>query len=181
MIGFFTPTVDSYYGLAIFVKKELKIKEHAQVEVYNKKDWTEIEDAHWQNRSLQWIKLQDKGKEFTVFNLHGYWTRDGLDHLCNLKQSDKIIKKIKSFTDQPVILMGDFNLRPDTRSIGLFDEHLSNLIRKYNIKSTRTSYCPYPIRHADYVFVNDWVKVKSFEVLPDEVSDHNPLMLDFNL
>ena len=77
--------------------------------------------------------------------------------------------------------MGDFNLRPDTRSIGLFDEHLSNLIRKYNIKSTRTSYCPYPIRHADYVFVNDWVKVKSFEVLPDEVSDHNPLMLDFNL
>jgi endonuclease/exonuclease/phosphatase family metal-dependent hydrolase len=54
-----------------------------------------------------------------------------------------------------------------------------DLIKKYGITSTRTSLYLKPIKFADYVFVSKGIDVIDFKVLPDEVSDHAPLLLDF--
>lgn len=54
---------------------------------------------------------------------------------------------------------------------------MRNLIREYGITSTRTSFYQKPEKHADYVFVSEGISVKAFTVLPDEVSDHAPLLL----
>jgi endonuclease/exonuclease/phosphatase (EEP) superfamily protein YafD len=54
-----------------------------------------------------------------------------------------------------------------------------NLIKKYDIKSTRTSFYKKPEKHADYIFVSDDIFVETFQVLSEEVSDHAALLVKF--
>ena len=56
---------------------------------------------------------------------------------------------------------------------------LRNLVAEFGVTSTRTSLYTGPGRFADYAFVSPGVEVHAFRVLPDEVSDHAPLMLEF--
>lgn len=59
-----------------------------------------------------------------------------------------------------------------------------NLIDKFNIKSTRPDFDDGLDKGnmvCDYVFVNDKVKVNNFIVSNSNVSDHLPLILDFNI
>lgn len=78
------------------------------------------------------------------------------------------------------VLCGDFNLSPDTESLKMIEAlPLRNLVKEYGVTSTRTSYYKKENRFADYVLVNDKVEVIDFQVLPDEVSDHSALMVEF--
>ncbi|MCU0680644.1 MAG: hypothetical protein MUF50_05100 [Planctomycetes bacterium] len=57
-----------------------------------------------------------------------------------------------------------------------------NLIEKYKITCTRSSYYRNLASHthfADYAFISPEIMVNNFFVLPDEVSDHLPLFLEF--
>jgi endonuclease/exonuclease/phosphatase family metal-dependent hydrolase len=59
---------------------------------------------------------------------------------------------------------------------------MRNLIREYGITSTRSSlYATSPVMYADYALTTPGVKVNEFKVLPDEVSDHLALLLDFEI
>lgn len=79
-----------------------------------------------------------------------------------------------------MVLCGDFNLLPDTESIRIIEQaRLKNLITENGIVSTRTSHYTRADKFADYIFVSQQnVEVKSFNVLPDEVSDHSPLVIE---
>jgi endonuclease/exonuclease/phosphatase family metal-dependent hydrolase len=92
-------------------------------------------------------------------------------------------KNIKAFLDScsgEKILCGDFNLKPSTKSLAILEKGMRNLIKDYRIDSTRTLIYDKPERFADYVLVSPGIKVKSFDVLDDTVSDHSPLVLDFS-
>ncbi|MCX6712734.1 MAG: endonuclease/exonuclease/phosphatase family protein, partial [Candidatus Vogelbacteria bacterium] len=102
------------------------------------------------------------------------------DTLERLEQSRKI-KAFMDSVDSPKILCGDFNLLPDTESLKIIEGGLRNLIREYGVTSTRTSFYTKPDKFADYVFVSPEIKVVDFKVLPDEVSDHSPLLLEFEV
>jgi endonuclease/exonuclease/phosphatase family metal-dependent hydrolase len=57
---------------------------------------------------------------------------------------------------------------------------MRNLITEYGVTSTRTSlYTKTEERFADYIFVSKDIEVKDFKVLPDVVSDHAALLLEF--
>ena len=77
------------------------------------------------------------------------------------------------------MLCGDFNLRPDTESIRMIEKEMINLVTKHNVTSTRTSLYKKTERFADFVFLSHNVKEIDFKVLPDEVSDHSPLFVEF--
>lgn len=115
-----------------------------------------------------------------MVNVHGLWNGNGkTDTPDRLVQSDNIIKFIKNL-DNPFVLCGDFNLLPDTESLKKFEEFgLRNLVREYNIRSTRTKFYDKEHKFADYIFVSKDIKVVDFKVMSDEVSDHSPLILDF--
>ena len=90
----------------------------------------------------------------------------------------KIAELIKTIEGE-VVICGDFNLLPDTKSIKMLEEAgLVNLIKEYRITSTRTSLYSKSEKFADYIFVSKGVSVKDFKVLSDEVSDHTPLYLE---
>jgi endonuclease/exonuclease/phosphatase (EEP) superfamily protein YafD len=117
----------------------------------------------------------------TVAHLHGLWNGQGKgDSPDRLLQSDNIVHFLQSL-DGPHIFCGDLNLLPDTESLKKLEAAgMRNLIKEFGITSTRSSLYTKPLRFADYMFVSGGIKVKDFKVLPDEVSDHLALYLEFS-
>ncbi len=134
-------------------------------------------------RAIQVIKLDVNGKDLQIINLHGLHSKDKLDSERTFNQC-KYVLEVAKRKKLPTIIVGDFNLFPETKSINLLDKEFKNLIREYNILSTR----PNPINGTDkrnivvdYVFVDDKIKVHNFEVINTNISGHLPLILDFDI
>lgn len=174
-IGYFRPHWDEHWGLAIFVKKDLKVVEEGERFVFQHKGWKSDINSGFIPKNIQYVKINN----LTIINFHGLWNGQGkTDTEERIDQS----KKIKEFLDKnegEEILCGDLNLLPDTESVKILeDAGLRNLIKENKIESTRTSFYTKPDKHADYAFVSGGVKVVDFKVLPDEVSDHCALYLE---
>ncbi|TSC82310.1 MAG: hypothetical protein G01um101420_474 [Parcubacteria group bacterium Gr01-1014_20] len=179
-IGFFRPHFGDHYGLAIFVKKDLKILEEGEIFVYRERGYFSSEEPGNHARNIQFVTLRMPQGVRTMVNFHGLWNGGGkFDSPERLTQSDKIVEFLKNLTD-PFVLCGDFNLLPETKSLKKLEVFgLRNLIKEYGFSSTRTKFYTKEHRFADYALASKGIRVKDFKVLPDEVSDHSPLYLDF--
>lgn len=167
-------------GLAMFIKRTDPIDREGDYFVYRTRNAMENNDARTIGRNVQYIQFPKNGGEFAVINFHGLWSgTDRLDNEERLSQSQKL-KQFLNAIPGTKIICGDFNLTVDTKSLSIIDEGMRNLIRENNIVSTRPEqYFPYPDKYADYILVDPGVHVKNFQVLQDIVSDHLPLVLEF--
>lgn len=178
--GYFAPSVDAEWGLAIFTKKSIKVLGHGDIFVYLERDSLVGQDATTVGRNLQFINIVLNNKTLNILNFHGLWNGQGkLDSPERLGQSEKIVSFVKNLTGE-IILAGDFNLRPDTKSLSIIERELTlrNLVKEYRIESTRTSYYEKSEKFADYVLCSSGIVVKDFLTLPEEVSDHKALLLE---
>ena len=128
------------------------------------------------------VILNIDGKMLQVINVHGIWNKGKIGDERTISQSKKILEHVSQ--DIPCIIAGDFNLLPNTESIQMLNSKMINLIEKYNIKSTRPMFYDSLDKGdvvCDYIFVNDKVKVNNFTVINTEISDHLPLVLDFDV
>ena len=178
--AYFKPHHLDNYGLMMLVKKDLDVIAEGDVFVYKEKGHIPEGDIGFHARNVQYITIQSPKGSRTILNFHGLWNGGGKgDSEDRLLQSGRIIEFMKTLSD-PYLICGDFNLLPDTESLKkLEDFGLRNLIKEYGIVSTRTSFYKKENKFADYALINEGVEVKDFKVLPDEVSDHSPLYLDF--
>lgn len=178
--GYFRPHYGDHYGLAMFIKKNLELVEEGDVFVYLDRDFIPTGDVGYHARNIQYVNIKTPEGMKTVINFHGLWNGKGKtdtdDRLLQSKNVIDYISKVKN----PIVLCGDFNLLPETQSLRMFEEiGLRNLIKEFDIKSTRTSLYKKEHRFADYIFTSPEIIVKDFKVLPDEVSDHSPLYIEF--
>lgn len=179
---------DLEFGQAIFVKKGIKVISEETVFVYGKDHpvkWWDIKRLTKKYldvpRNMQYIVIEEKGQKILIGNLHGFWMpRSKSDTPQRISQSKKI-KEIFDPFNGPKILCGDFNLIHNTKSMDMLEEDMKNLIKEFNIKSTRSKLHKRRQKFADYILVSDKVKVSKFEALNDVVSDHLPLLLDFKV
>ncbi len=177
--GYFLPTIDNTYGLAMFVYKDIKVNKQEQVEIYNPDHYNGGPNFR---RDIQSVEVTLKNEEvLNVINIHGLWNGKGKgDFPERIKQSQIIKSHIETLNNR-IIFCGDFNLLPTTQSISIIEETgLVNLITKYGITSTRTSYYEKPEKFADYFFISPSLDIRDFQVLPDEVSDHSALYLEIS-
>ena len=141
------------------------------------------------NRVCTYGLFEDKetGKKFWVFNTH-------FDHVgtkARRESSKLIISKIKELNEEnlPVLLMGDFNLQPDTQEIKMISNYLADSKMKaehtFGPEGTFNGYkFKEPVtRRIDYIFSNEKVQVKKYAVLSDSKdlrypSDHLPVMVE---
>ncbi len=128
-------------------------------------------------------KIRTDNKTINLINVHGV-ARPGekLDNQKRLEQSKGIIEFMKDYSDFKII-GGDFNLDKNTESVKMFEKNgYRNLIEEYKIDTTRNRISWEKFNNvqywADFCFVSPDVKVKSFEVPKNEVSDHLPLILE---
>lgn len=146
-------------------------------------DWT-----NWQNedcaRSLQIVEIQPPiGNPFQIINIHGIWTKDKKGDERTIKQCKFVVEAAKR-KKIPTIITGDFNLFPDTPSIAILNKEFKHLINEFNIKSTRPDFkdnVDSGTNVVDYIFVSQGIKVNNFEVVNTDISDHLPLILDFEV
>lgn len=175
--GFFRPTVQNVYGIASFIKKNIRVMEEGQVSIHNNPEYPGTGPAH--PRNLQWLLCHHNNKTYSIVNLHALWNGQGkTDTPDRIAQSQKISAFINTLA-LPKVVCGDFNLRPDTESLRIVEKGLNNLVAQYKVTNTRTSLYKKEEKFADYIFTSPELIVHDFMVLPDEVSDHAPLFIDF--
>ncbi len=173
------------FGKAVFVKKSIPVQSYASYNLFDTREvpGTSPEEGYV---VLQALGIEDKGKNLHVLNFHGM-SRPGtkIDTPERIVQSQRLLDVLATLPPAPTVLCGDFNLYPDTQSIGMLDAKLRNLIKEYKITNTRNevSWRKFNSKQyfADYTFVSPDVQVKNFEVPYNEVSDHLPMILDFSV
>lgn len=178
---YFRPHFTDDYGLLIMIKNSITVLDEGEVYVHKHKGYQPKGDVGRHARNVQYITFATEHGVRSVLNFHGLWNGRGKgDSADRLRQSGKIIELLKTMSN-PYVLCGDFNLLPTARSLKMLEEHgLHNLIAKYDVRSTRTSHYQKPDKFADYIFTSDGITIKDFAVMPEEVSDHSPLQLEFD-
>lgn len=147
----------------------------------------ELDWSNWREedhgRTLQVVEYNIGGKRLRILNIHGIWTKDKLGDDRTIAECCHILNIAKK-SDVATIITGDFNLFQNTESIEILNEEFRNLINENNINSTRPDFddgIDIGKNVVDYIFVNDKIKVNNFEVVDTNISDHLPLILDFDI
>ncbi len=179
-VVYFRPQFKDYYGLTMFVKKDILISEEGERFVYKQRGYFSEEDIGDHSRNIQYASFASTAGARTIAHVHGLWNGKGkTDSEDRLLQSENIVHFLGSLKN-PHIFCGDLNLLPETESLKKIEAAgMRNLIAEFGITSTRSSLYSKPLRFADYMFVSDGIEVRDFKVLADEVSDHLPLYLEF--
>lgn len=171
---------DFKYGLAIFLRKGTEINFSGGLIFNSRGNVNHLISS----KGFQFLQATFKKRKIWICTLHGI-SKPGskLDTAERIDQSKKIVEFLKSKKGEK-ILAGDFNLAPQTQCIAMVERvEMRNLIKEFNIKDTRgainhASY-PTPQYYSDYAFVSNEIRVIDFRVPQVKVSDHLPLILEF--
>jgi len=164
------------FGNATFVRRNITFTSQT-IPVYDGFN----PDSHGNHpRKLLAVSLEQPS--VCVGNIHGLWVPTGKDDTPDrIEQSRRIIDFAAS-QSKPVVLAGDFNLRPETESIAMLSARFHNLVAINRVTNTRTRHYQdmekYRDYIADYVFVSPELKIRALNVLPDIVSDHRALAVE---
>ncbi len=144
------------------------------------------------NRVCTYALFEDKAskKKFWIFNTHF----DHMGEKARLESSRLIVQKIKMMTkeDHPVLLMGDFNLEPETKGVEVILDYLDDSKKEaeFTFGPTGTfngyNFSEPVTRRIDYIFINDKVEVEKYAVISDSKdlkypSDHLPVLVKAKL
>lgn len=171
-------------SLAMFVRQGLRLRGIADFIVHRPDTPQETGNAVRASRKLQFATIALNGRDVTVANYHGLWVNGPkTDTPERMLQGERI----RAWLDRiagPKVLCGDFNLLPGNASLRTVDAGMRNLVIEAGVKSTRTPLYrhyenPAEPNFADYVIASTDIDVKDFAVLPDAVSDHAALMVEF--
>lgn len=179
---FFHPHHLNDYGLMTLVAEPLGVVQSGDVFVHRERGFIPEGDIGHHARNVQFVTVATPDGPVSVMNFHGLWNGQGKrDSADRLAQSRRILDFCAS-RREPFVICGDFNLAPETQSLRMLEAAgLRNLIAEFGVTSTRTSLYTRTERFADYAFVSPGIDVCAFRVMPDEVSDHAPLVLEFGL
>lgn len=170
----------AHFGNAILSKHEFSKTETIFTNLEYVSDF-DFENYDYNVRNLQYAKLGlAKDEVLHILNHHGHHVpshKNGNED--TMRQMEQIADFIKTL-DGSIILTGDFNLVPESKSIGLINSQLRNLSVENKLTTTRNIFTP-KNEVCDYIFVNEKIKVKKFQALDDIVSDHQALLLEFDI
>lgn len=178
--GYFAPQVDGV-GLASFVRRNIAV-EHANSAVILSDDdlrhFKMPDGKSYRPRVLQLLVLKEP--KLTIYNFHGVPGVDKNDSPEREFQTKRLFEILRQDSSHK-ILIGDFNINPNTVAVSAIERIMQNPLKQSGFNSTRSSL--YKKRNAmpfaDYIFVSPEIKIQSFQVLQDEVSDHLPLCVTF--
>ena len=140
-----------------------------------------FEEDDYNVRNFQHVVVRDQNdKPVHILNHHGYHVPEHKNgNEFTLKACQQIDDYAKSL-DGPVIITGDFNLDPTSESLTVLNDHFRNLTTEFHLETTRTD-LTHKTEACDYIFVNDKVIVKDFHASSVVASDHQGLVLEFEL
>ncbi len=141
-------------------------------------------DSSKHPRNLQHVSIQINDKLLHIFNTHGLWGIDGNDTLARLAMSKFILDKIGNH--HPAILCGDFNTDATSKSMKQIGAVLHDVfaedkrITSFNMRQ-KPKGSGYQTAVVDFIFTTPDIKVLSHTAPDVDVSDHCPLVIEFDL
>ena len=164
--------VDEHYGIAILSRYPLT---HRQtIPLPGEGSWYCRE-----TRVALWAEAETPAGAVQIINTHF-----GLGRLERLVQARHISGLLETVpTNEPLILLGDFNSRPSSRALHPLRKHLRDLrTTPAVIGSCRTFPTRYPMVAVDHIFVSPALHPVSLKVhrqaLARIASDHYPLVAE---
>ena len=177
--GWMTPMQEREESPAMYVRKNIQIKKKGEEFVYRWKNAMIGKDGSTYGVNVQYAQIEQDQRQYLICNMHGHWTPDFKgDNEARIEQSQNIIKFLSTKSGSK-IFCGDFNVDPNTECMKILEGSMRNLVKEYNVTSTRSHFHNHGSQFADYIMVSPEVTVKDFKVIPDVVSDHLPLFVEF--
>lgn len=176
----------SMFGIATFVRDSVPVYDSHVGYVhraFNPAGWGD--PPHPRNAHLVRVHNPDNGRDYVVVHMHGIWTGGGKEDTPERdSQAHAFTQFILQHTSPSdrIVCCGDFNVLPTSITFKLLKagRGLVDLVVSRGFTDTRTSLYKKTPRYADYMLITDNVVVKSFDVpAQPEMSDHRPLVLDF--
>lgn len=119
------------------------------------------------------IQIEENNQKITIINTH---LEKGIERLKE-KQLKKILTYIKGITT-PIILMGDFNLKRNSKIFEKFSKELEVMGIKWVSTKEKTLKSNHTDNLAiDHIFVRDFMIVKT-EIMDNQISDHYLLKVE---
>lgn len=141
-------------------------------------------NKHKNTRNIQTCRVTLGDKVVTIANHHGYHESNSLGSANSIKSMRVVIDHLKTLRE-PIIFCGDLNLAPNSKSFQLIEQNFDfhNLVVQSKTESTLSNV--FRIRNlnvvCDYILTSKNIFIKEFEVSNVIVSDHRPLILEFDL
>jgi endonuclease/exonuclease/phosphatase family metal-dependent hydrolase len=157
-----------------FTKAE-QIFYHRNYSQLREDDWKNVL-IDWMPCSLQIVQISSEDKHVKLLNNHGRWTKERSGDAKSLSEVQNIIDQVKD-CKTPWIITGDFNLTTDSEAFKLLKSEMKELVTENNFKTTLRD----KDLVIDYIFVSKDINVKEFRLLDTKVSDHYPLVIEFDL
>lgn len=183
------PNFNSYFtemvpgvGIASFIRNNIEVEKIESEQILTAKETEHLKmpsGNSYYPRVIQSIYL--KNSNLIIHNFHGIPGNSKKDTPERELQINRLLKIINNSVKSQ-ILVGDFNLDMNTEAISRLSTQMQNLVKGSGAATTRnTNYNKLEeLPFADYAFASKNIKINEFKVLPDEVSDHLALRLDFN-
>lgn len=175
-------------GNAIFSKYPLH-EENVQFfvgEFSKRKDGRE--NFPFSPRNLQHVSIDLVGNTLHLINLQGVWAEHGEDNEQRLKMAEIILKEATTVKEnEPLIICGDFNVKPNTNTIRMIEEKYTNVFKdmletSFNLKrKDLENYPGYATAVVDMIFINGLVNLEQKHVPEVDISDHLPQVIQFTL
>ncbi len=135
-------------------------------------------DPNMRNLQHAVIKLPN-GTDLNILNHHGHHIHQHKNGDAETMRQCSIIADNINKIEGRLILAGDFNLAPHSDSLEQINKLVKNLSIEAGLKTTRTQ-LTHKKEVCDYIFVSKKIKVISFDVSDEIVSDHKALIMEFN-
>ena len=137
---------------------------------------------HQTPRNLQHVVVDVQDTKLHLLNTQGIWGKDGEDSPRRLAMSETILAEVGE--NAPLVLAGDFNLQPHTRTIKNIEAKLQNVFKNeaetsFNLQRKDLQQFPgYTTAVVDMFFVSPDVKIISKSMPQVDISDHLPLVVE---
>jgi endonuclease/exonuclease/phosphatase family metal-dependent hydrolase len=135
-------------------------------------DRANFHEGNDHGRALQVCEINADETIFQLGNVHGSYSAEKKDTERSLHQSKFIIEKLKQ-KNLPTIILGDFNVLPDTQSIAAIEQKFTNQNKLFNITSTLPNG-----KMIDYIFLSKEFSAKELSAGNTDISDHYPLIIE---
>lgn len=168
-------------GNAIFSRYPLELVDTIFYDVPYSPSYTDTSgDFSMVPRNLQHAILSIKTVDIHLFNTHGIWGKG--DNERKNQMAERIVQEIKG--KKNVILAGDFNTIPDTKTIKLIESMLSNVAKDRSETTFNMRQKTNPIFSkfiVDMIFISKNIQMKESSVPDVDISDHLPVVASVEL
>ncbi len=134
-----------------------------------------------EQRGVLQLVLDVGGREILCLNTHIDYRKDDAERLLNVEELKAIVAAARA-QQQPVIMTGDFNATPESRTIGQVKAFLADTWELVGRGAGFSYSTEKPEKRIDYVWISpETIAPVKMEVLRTDASDHLPVLAELRL